>query len=128
MKTAFPLTARRAASAPRLGGPKRNWASPRRQRALSPTVERRLTAVAPHKQQLRARARGRPTPASPLQQADERLVLEGYYAPATDVGHFGQRRGFGSTQSVAGLDEGVPALSLPNLVYMENPYSHKKYQ
>jgi hypothetical protein len=28
----------------------------------------------------------------------------------------------------AGLDEGVPALSLPNLVYMENPYSHKKYQ
>ena len=28
----------------------------------------------------------------------------------------------------AGLDEGLPSFSLPNLIDMENPYSHKKSQ
>jgi hypothetical protein len=28
----------------------------------------------------------------------------------------------------AALDEGLPSLTLPNLLYMENPYSHKKCQ
>ena len=28
----------------------------------------------------------------------------------------------------AGLDEGRLSLSLSNLLYMENPYSYKKYQ
>jgi len=31
-------------------------------------------------------------------------------------------------ESMAGLDEGLPALSRSNLLYMENPYSYKKFQ
>ena len=29
---------------------------------------------------------------------------------------------------VAGLDEGLSSFSLSNLLYMENPYSYKKYR
>jgi hypothetical protein len=35
---------------------------------------------------------------------------------------------FGALLERAGLDEGVPSLSLPNLLCMENPHSYKKFQ
>ena len=43
-----------------------------------------------------------------------------YYA-----GHFVQSR---APATSAGLDEGLLQFSLSNLLYMENPYSYKKYQ